>query len=262
MDMFKRELAPLSAEGWNEIEKRAKEVLLSRLTARKVVNVQGPKGLDFTAVNEGRLTLLDDKNDVKAGIYTLKPLTEARIRFTLNRWEIDNIVRGAKDIDFTNLDEAVEKLALFEENAIYNSYPAGAIKGLKESSAHKKLTLGETGTEILTSLTEGIMLLKKSYIHGPYSLVVGTKAWINLNKEVQGMPLLERVEKILGAKVVLSTSVEGAILVPYDNDNLELTIGADFSLGYESHDTKEITLFATESFTFRVLEPKAIVVFK
>ena len=262
MDMFKRELAPLSDEGWNEIEKRAKEVLLSRLTARKVVNVQGPKGLDFTAVNEGRLTLVDGKDDVKAGVYTLKPLTETRIRFTLNRWEIDNIARGAKDIDFTNLDAAVEKLALFEENAVYNGYVEGTIKGLKEASTHKKLTLGETDNDILTSLIEGVMMLKKSYLHGPYSLVVGTKAWINLNKEVQGMPLLERVEKILGAKVVLATSVDGALLVPYDSETLELTIGQDFSLGYESHDTKELTLFATESFTFRVLEPKAIVVFK
>jgi len=261
MDMFKRDLAPLSAEGWSEIEKRAKEVLLSRLTARKVVNVQGPKGLDFTAVNEGRLTICDD-GEVKAGIYTLKPLTEARVRFTLNRWEVDNLSRGAKDIDFDSLDAAVEKLALFEENAIYNSYAAGSIKGLKESSAHKALTLGDNGSDILTSLTKGIMELGKSHINGPFSLIVGPEAWIALHKEAQGIPLIERVEKTLGSKVVFASSVEGAILVPYDSENLELTIGQDFALGYESHDTKELTLFATESFTFRVLEPKAIICFK
>ena len=261
MDMFKRDLAPLTAEGWSEIEKRATEVLLSRLTARKVVNVQGPKGLEFTAVNEGRLTLCDD-GDVKAGIYTLKPLTEARVRFTLNRWEVDNLARGAKDIDFDSLDAAVEKLATFEENAIYNSYAAGGIKGLKESSGHKTLTLGNNTADILTSLTKGVMELEKGHINGPYSLIVGTEGWIALHKEGQGMPLIERVERILGSKVVFASSVEGAILVPYDSDDLELTIGQDFALGYESHDTKELTLFATESFTFRVLEPKAIVCFK
>lgn len=261
MDMFKRNLAPLTAEGWSEIEKRATEVLLSRLTARKVVNVQGPKGLEYAAVNEGRLTLCDD-GEVKAGIYTLKPLTEARVRFTLNRWEVDNLTRGAKDIDFASLDAAVEKLALFEENAIYNSYAAGGIKGLKESSAHKVLPLGDNGTDILTSLTKGVMELEKSHINGPYSLIVGSAAWIALNKEAHGMPLMERVERMLGSKVVYSSSVDGAILVPYDSGDLELTIGQDFALGYESHDTKELTLFATESFTFRVLEPKAIVCFK
>lgn len=261
MDMFKRDLAPLTAEGWSEIEKRAKEVLLSRLTARKVVNVQGPKGLDVTSVNEGRLTLCDD-GDVKAGVYTVKPLIEARVRFSLNRWEVDNLARGAKDIDFDSLDAAVEKLALFEENAIYNSYAAGAIKGLKESSAHKALAFGDNNNDILTSLTKAVMTLGKDHINGPYSLVVGVDAWIALHKEGHGMPLIERVEQMLGSKVVLATSIDGAILVPYDSEHLELTIGQDFALGYESHDTKELTLFATESFTFRVLEPKAIVCFK
>ncbi|MGD9927733.1 MAG: family 1 encapsulin nanocompartment shell protein, partial [Sphaerochaeta sp.] len=172
MDMFKRELAPLSSEAWTEIENRAKEVLLSRLTARKVVNVNGPKGIDFTAISEGRLTLVDD-GDVKAGVYTAKPLTEARIRFSLNKWELDNLARGAKDIDFDTLDAAIEKLALFEERAIYDGYEKGGIKGLKESSEHKALTFGKESSDILASVTEGLILLKKSYVHGPYSLIVG-----------------------------------------------------------------------------------------
>ncbi|MPM38660.1 Maritimacin [bioreactor metagenome] len=111
-------------------------------------------------------------------------------------------------------------------------------------------------------MAEGLLLLKKSYIHGPYTLVVGKDIWMTLNQATLGMSLLERVEQMLGSKVVLATSVEGALLVPYNSENLELTIGQDFALGYESHDTKEVTLFATESFTFRVLEPKAIVVYK
>ena len=52
-----------------------------------------------------------------------------------------------------------------------------------------------------------------------------------------------------------------AFLVPYDHDDLELTIGQDFSIGYEAHDTKEVTLFLTESFTFRVLDGSLIVPF-
>ncbi len=261
MDMFKRELAPLSSEAWAEIEARAKNVLLSRLTARKVVDVEGPKGINYTVISEGRLSLVDD-GEVKAGVYTALPLTEARIRFTLNKWELDNLARGAKDIDFDNLDAALEKLALFEENAVYNGYAKGSIKGLKESSAHKSLTFGKTPNEILASVAEGMLILKKSFIHGPYSLVVGKDAWIALNSEAHGMSLLERVERMIGSKVVLSTSIDGALLVPFGSDDLELTIGQDFALGYETHDTKEVTLFATESFTFRVLEPKAIVVYK
>lgn len=261
MDIFKRDLAPLSADSWKEIEKRAREVLLSRLTARKVVNVQGPKGLDFTSVNEGRLTLCDD-GDVKAGVYTIKPLIEARVRFTLNRWEVDNLARGAKDIDFDSLDAAVDSLGRFEEEAIYNGYKAGGIQGLKEASTHKTLTFGNDGNAIMEALTKGTMNLQSSHINGPYSLIVGTKGWLALHQEGHGMPLVERVERMLGSKVIFAPVVEGAILVPYDSEDLEFTIGQDFAIGYESHDTKELTLFATESFTFRILEPKAIVCFQ
>jgi uncharacterized linocin/CFP29 family protein len=44
--------------------------------------------------------------------------------------------------------------------------------------------------------------------------------------------------------------------------DLELTVGQDFSIGYHHHNSEEIFLFLTESFTFRVIAPEAIVWFK
>lgn len=261
MDMFRRDLAPITAEAWNEIESRAREVLLARLTGRKVVKVVGPQGIDYTAIGAGRLTLVEE-GEVSVGTYQVQPLTEVRINFTLNKWELDNLARGAKDIDFDNLDSALEQLAMFEERAIYFGYAHGGIRGLKESSAHPELSFGTDANAILTSVANGILLLKKSFIEGPYALVVGEKAWLKLNSESHGMSLLERVAKMVGSKVILATGCEGALLVPFDNENLEFTIGQDFSLGYQAHDTKEVTLFATESFTFRVLDEKAVVCYK
>jgi uncharacterized linocin/CFP29 family protein len=261
MDIFKKELAPLSSEGWEEIENRAREILLSQLSARKVVRVQGPKGIDYTSLSEGRLQLCDD-GEVKAGIYRVKPLVEARVQFSLNRWEVDNLARGAKDIDFSNLDKALANLAAFEEKALYNGYEKGGIKGLLEVSPHKSLAFGNSGSEILASLTEGLIMLKQTFAKAPFALVVGTKGWIALHKEVVGIPLLDRVEKLLGGKVVYAMALEGALLVPFDDPSNELTLGLDFSIGYEAHDSKEVRLFATESFTFRVLDPSRIVTYK
>jgi uncharacterized linocin/CFP29 family protein len=44
--------------------------------------------------------------------------------------------------------------------------------------------------------------------------------------------------------------------------DLELTVGQDFAIGYHSHSANEISLFVTESFTFRVIAPEAIIGFK
>ncbi|AEV28983.1 uncharacterized protein, linocin/CFP29 [Sphaerochaeta pleomorpha str. Grapes] len=261
MDMFKRELAPLSLQGWKEIENRAKEILLTHLTARKVVKVLGPKGIDYTAVSEGRLKLCDD-GEVKAGFYMVKPLVEARVQFSLNRWEIDNLDRGAKDIDFGGLDKAIANLAEFEEKALFEGYELGGIKGLRQASTNKTLVLGNTAQETLAALTEGIIILKQHFATSPYALIVGTKTWISLHKDVAGLPLIERVERLLGGKVVHALTLEGALLIPFDDPSIEMTIGQDFALGYEMHDSKEVRLFATESFTFRVLDPKRIVPYK
>jgi uncharacterized linocin/CFP29 family protein len=38
-------------------------------------------------------------------------------------------------------------------------------------------------------------------------------------------------------------------------------VGQDFAIGYHSHTAAEISLFITESFTFRVLAPEALVGF-
>jgi uncharacterized linocin/CFP29 family protein len=42
---------------------------------------------------------------------------------------------------------------------------------------------------------------------------------------------------------------------------VELTVGQDFAIGYHGHTAAEVNLYITESFTFRVIEPEAVVGF-
>jgi uncharacterized linocin/CFP29 family protein len=42
--------------------------------------------------------------------------------------------------------------------------------------------------------------------------------------------------------------------------DFKLTLGQDLSIGYESHTQNEVQLYLTESFVFRVIEPKALIV--
>ena len=54
MDILKRELAPIPAEAWAEIDQQAIRSLTAILSARKVIDVTGPMGTDFPGVPEGR----------------------------------------------------------------------------------------------------------------------------------------------------------------------------------------------------------------
>jgi len=262
MDMLKRDIAPLTKVAWEEIEERAEQVLKSRLSARKVVKVNGPKGWDYTTISEGRLEVIEkDQDGVKTGKFKIKPLVEARVSFKLDRWEMDNIVRGAKDIELENLEEAAKKIADFEEKAVYSGYKDGEIVGLEQASAHDAISFGEDASSMMEAISKGLLILRNHFEDGPFTLVVGEEAWNRLNREAQGYPLLRRIESLLGGKVVYAATVKGAFLLPFDSDDLELTIGQDFAIGYEAHDSKEVSLFITETFSFRVLDENLIVPF-
>lgn len=262
MDILKKELAPLTDEAWNEIESKAKEVFKTHLSARKVIHVKGPLGWDYTALTEGRLTNIEGKDgEVYTGIYEVKPLIETRINFELSKWEIDNLIRGAKDIDLAPLEDAAKKSALFEENTLYNGYKSANIQGLQPSSTNKVIPLGNNGTEIMESISQGMLILRLAFANKPYTLVAGKEAWIRINREIQGYPLSKRIKDLLGSQIIYSEIVDGALLLPYDHEDLEMTIGNDFSIGYEASDEKIIQLFITESFTFRILDSKLIIKF-
>lgn len=259
MDILKRSIAPLTQEAWEEIEQRASQVLKTHLSARKVVSVDGPKGWGFNSVSTGRLNLIkEESGKVNSGLYDVKPLLETRLTFELDRWEMDNIIRGAKDIDLEPLEKAAEKIASFEENAIYNGYKKGNIVGMTEVAEHS-IPLGEEADDILGAISKGMLKLRDSYVEGPYTLIVGDKAWKLINTVVNGYPLKKIIEDLLGKEIIYTKNLDGALLIPYDNEDLQLTIGQDFSIGYESHDERKVKLFITESFIFRVLDPSIIV---
>lgn len=257
--MLYRELAPISNEAWNEIDERAKEVLKSYLSARKVVKVNGPKGLDYNVIAEGRLTDIKETDKVYYGKYKVLPLTEARIEFEMDRWELDNIQRGAKDIDYEPLENAMKSIALFEENAIYNGLESANIKGINNSVKLEKIQFGKDPTAIMEAITKGLVELRKSYLEGPFTLVVNEEAYKRILSKETAYPLDERIEKLIHGKIVFSHVIDGAYLLPYNHDDLELTIGRDFAIGYQAHTNETVRLFATESFTFRVLDQSIIV---
>lgn len=263
MDILKREIAPISKDAWREIDNKAKDVIENILSARRVLKLNGPKGWNYTAVPEGRLIDLDkaDKNsEIGTGIYKLKNLIEARVSFELNRWELDNVERGAKDIDLDALEKACEDLAMFEENAIYNGYKKGNIQGLTDAAFHK-IKFGKDGNEILKSISQGKYALLNSYIEGPYDLVVSTEVYDRLNTVYEGAHLMELAQKIIEGEIIRSKAVNGAILIPHRDKDIEFTVGQDFAIGFEGISNKTVRLFITESFTLRVLEEKKIVAY-
>jgi uncharacterized linocin/CFP29 family protein len=266
MDILKRELAPIPAEAWAEIDAQATRSLKAILSARRVIDLNGPMGPDFPGVPEGRLDFPDNQPEdgLSYGIHKVHHLVETRIPFTLAIQEMDNAVRGAKDIDLANLEEAAKTIALFEEKVVYHGLPDANIRGLKQCQGQECLSIGAAPEQLLEAIAEGLTAFAGRSVEGPFAFVVGPKLWSRMSAHFQGYPVKMQAENILGGQVLLSPYLSDAFeneayMISQRGGDFEIILGNDLSIGYERHDPETVTLYFTSSFTFRILDAAGVI---
>ena len=262
MDLLKRNLAPILPEAWKVIDEEARRVLKLNLAGRKLVDFSGPHGWNFAAVSTGRLQILPDHpmKDVSVGLRTVAPLIEVRTPMVLDIMEMDSIARGAVNPDLEPIVQAAERMARLEDQAIFHGYPAAGIAGIVESSPHTPLEVRsiEDWPRALVAAKE---VLRAAGVDGPYALALGPRAYDELSAASEdGYPLRKRIERtLIDGPFVWAPALAGAVLLSTRGGDFELTVGQDLSIGYAYHEKHQVELYLTESFTFRVLEPKAAI---
>ena len=260
MDILKRSLAPISETAWKEIDTQARMILHPLLSARRVIDLDGPKGWDYAAVPLGRLDT-PKKQSVKGiefGIHKVQPLIEARSFFELDIWELDNMTRGSLDVDLGPMEEAARLMARFEEQTIYDGFDPGQIQGMKRSSPHIPVIFSGGPEQILETATSCVTTMLTHSIDGPYALVVSSDLWRYLSSFTKGYPLAELLKKLLGGPVIVNAFMDDCYLLSLRGGDMTLILGQDLSIGYHSHDNRMVRLFFTESFTFRIADPSVV----
>jgi len=249
MDILKRNLAPITARAWQEVDGAVKSILVARLCGRKIVDVAGPQGLEMAAVNLGSLDVPRQAKNagVQYGIRRVQPLVEARANFELGIWNLDDSERGAVAIDLDAAEQAALAMARFEDTAIFNGFKPGGITGLTQLDAHKPLPLKLDAASLLETLARGVMAMTDAAVEGPFDLVVGPEVFKILStQQTSGYPLRKQVANLIGGGVHYSTVLGGALLVSKRGGDFELTLGQDLGVGFDSRDGGKVTLFVTE----------------
>ena len=261
-DILRRDLAPIVDGAWQEIERQSSRILKGNLSGRKLVDFSGPHGWPFAAVNLGKLDVEpeDAVDGVVWGLRKVLPLVELRMPFTLGLWELDDVQRGAKNPELKALTEAARKVALFEERAIYLGFSPAGIQGLLDGSSHEPVPLSPDRSRFTESVELALLAIQQAEIGGPFALVLGTEPyrWLNVG-DPNAYPLKQRIQGLFTGGIHWSPALEGGAVLSVRGGDFELTVGQDLSIGYKLHDSREIELYFTESFTFRVLEPAASV---
>ncbi|AGT09801.1 family 1 encapsulin nanocompartment shell protein [Paracoccus aminophilus] len=264
MNNLHRELAPISLEAWAQIDAEAKRTLKRYLGARRVVDVHGPKGLDFSAVGTGHIKAIPE---LVPGVHSrqrvVDPLVEFRIPFDLTRAAIDDVARGSEDSDWQPLKDAARKIALAEDRLVFEGYAKAGINGILPQSSNPVLTLPAKVGEYPEIVSRALNELRLAGVNGPYGLVLGTKPFEKARGgDDEGYPVIKHLEELLDRPIVWSEGIEGGALVTLRGGDFDLYLGQDLSIGYQSHTNEMVTLYLYETLTFQMQTTEAVVVLR
>ncbi|QDC02813.1 family 1 encapsulin nanocompartment shell protein [Mesorhizobium sp. 8] len=262
MNNLHRELAPISDAAWAEIEEEATRTLKRHLGARRVVDVVGPKGLDFSAVGTGHVRQIAATGDgIQSVQREVKALVELRVPFQLSRQQIDDVERGATDSDWSPVKEAAQKIAFAEDRAVFDGYAAAGIQGIREGTSNAGVALPAKVDDYPAAVAQAISQLRLAGCNGPYALVLGADAYTAASGgSDDGYPILHHIERLVDGGIVWAPAIQGAFVLTTRGGDFELDIGQDISIGYASHSGTAVELYFQESFTFRLLTTEAVVV--
>jgi len=262
MNHLFRELAPISAAGWQEIEKEAKRTLKTSLAARQLVDFVGPKGWAAAAVATGRSEPIASpvKGEVTARKRRVLPFVELRVPFELTRAELDAIDRGAKDPDMGPVVAAARSIAIAEDNAIFHGYAAAGIVGICQAQAAESVELSDNREGYPIAIAIALNKLRDAGVGGPYAVALSERLYTELTEITEsGYPVIEHVRRLIDGPIVWAPGLEGAVVLSLRGEDFELTIGQDFSIGYKDHSADKVSLYIEESFTFWLLSPPAAI---
>jgi uncharacterized linocin/CFP29 family protein len=260
MNHLLREKAPITDDGWEELDSEARERLEPALAARKVVDFEGPHGWDYSATNLGRVSGLGAFEGVGAMRRTVLPVVELRADFTVSRSELRDLERGAEDIDLDALVEAARRIARAENVAVFHGWPEAGIRGIAESCKHPAVEISEDFNAYARHTAEAVETLLRNGIDGPYALALGPDQYTGVIQTAEhgGYPLFDHIRKILhDGPIVWAPGVQGAIVVSLRGGDFLFESGQDLSIGYDHHDADLVYLYLEESFSFRVATPEA-----
>ncbi|MCL2554479.1 MAG: bacteriocin family protein [Actinomycetia bacterium] len=261
MNNLHRELAPVSAAAWADLEAEARRTFTRHIAARRMVDVPEAAGPEFAAVATGHLAPVDPPAEgVTAHMRLTQPVVELRVPFTVDRGQVDSVERGAKDPDWQPVKDAARKLAFAEDRAVFEGYPAAGITGIRAAASNPELTLPADVRAYPDVISQAITELRLAGVDGRYSLALSADAYTAVSETSdQGYPIHAHLARLVDGDIVWAPAIDGAFLLASRGGDFELVIGQDVSLGYLSHTATTIELYFQETFTFLVHTSEAIV---
>jgi uncharacterized linocin/CFP29 family protein len=261
MNNLHRELAPISQAAWADLEEEARRTFKRHLAGRRVVDVPQPAGPELAAVTTGHLdAVAAPAEGVTAHLRRAQPMVELRVPFTVDRRQVDDVERGAKDADWQPVKDAARQMAFAEDRLVFEGYAAAGITGIRDSSSNPPVNLPGEVRKYPDTIAQAVTALRLAGVDGPYTLALSADAYTGVSETTDyGYPIHEHIARVLDGEIIWAPAIDGAFLLSVRGGDFELRIGQDLSIGHLSHDATSIELYFQESLTFLVYTSEAAV---
>ena len=215
----------------------------------------------MSAVGTGHLKELEaPAAGVRARSRIAQPIVEFRVPFVVDRQDVDDVERGAKDANWQPVKDAAKTIAFTEDRAVSAGFAAAGIAGLRASTSNPTFSMPADEREFPNVVAQALSSLRLAGVDGPYSLLLSADAYTAVAETTDyGYPILEHISRVLDGEIIWAPAIEGAYLVSTRGGDFELHLGQDLSIGYLSHDAEHVQLYFQESLTFIVQTTEAVV---
>ncbi len=256
-----RQTSGFADELWARIDTAAVEAARELITARRILDVDGPYGPGLTSVEVGDESTMQAADDDKASAVASRAIALPMLRqpFALSIRRVEGHQRKGLPLDLRPVEDAAEAVARREEEIIYYGLEEAGIAGLLTADGRHQLECGDWKQvdEAVNDIIRAVTRLDDSGFRGPYALALSPSRYNALFRRYEGSDLLQLDHlRRLCAVGVFKAPIEGAAVV--DPRVGAIKVGQDLRVGFGANDGIHFRLFASESLVLLLDSPEAV----
>lgn len=258
-----RDAAPFGAGIWDKIDEAVVGAASSQMTARRLLELEGPYGLELRAI-AGPDEDISHEGGATVCISPTTPVPTIRQGFTLPlrsvaAYESDGVVFNLRSVA-----EAAIAVAHREDEIIFNGIPERGIPGLLNIPEISSVGLeqwSEPGNAF-ENVMAAVNVLDGRGLHGPYALAVSPGLYNSLFRLYPngGPTEMEQLGMLVTGGIVKTDVIDGGVLVAVGKQYLSIVLGQDLMTAYVGPDCGEFGFCIMESAVLKVSLPQAVCV--
>ena len=263
MNNLHRELAPITDAAWSQIEDEARRTFKRHIAGRRVVDVSGPHGVDFSAVGLGRTAEIDAPDDgIVARQRQVAPLVELRVAVhPFPRGAGRRRARGPRRRPGRGQGRRAQDRVRRGPRGLRGLLRPRGIAGIRAASSHEPITPPGDPRLAPEAIAQAVSKLRLAGVDGPYSVLLNADLYTAVSETADhGYPIRTHIERLIpDGDIIWAPAIDGAFVLTTRGGDFDLQLGQDLSIGYLSHDADSVRLYFQQSLTFLVYTAEAAV---